>query len=65
MFDVVAVNLETNKVRLIAEAKTEANATAIETMAVMRRGVEEEFFATVGHGAYKNGDEWTGIRSES
>lgn len=60
MKDVVAVNLETNKVRLIAESKTERNAEAIETMAVMRRGVEEEFFSVVNHGAYKEGDDWKG-----
>ena len=59
-FDVIAVNLETVRVRLIAEDKTERNADAIENMAVMRRGVEEEFFVTVPHGVYKDGDTWEG-----
>lgn len=58
MKDVIAVNMQTNLVRLIAENKTERNAEAIEMMAVGRRGVEEEFFATVDHGQYKNGDQW-------
>lgn len=57
-YDVVAVNIESRKVRLMAENKTERNADAIERMAVMRRGVEEEFFATVEHGKYKEGDIW-------
>lgn len=58
MFDVVAVNIETNKVRLIAENKSERNAEAIETMAIMRRGAEEEFFAVVPNGTLKEGGEW-------
>lgn len=59
-FDVVAVGLETNKVRLIAENKSERNAEAIVMMAVGRRGVEEEFFSEVPHGKYKEGDTWAG-----
>ena len=61
LFDVVAVDMETHKVRLIAEGKTERKAEAVETMAVVRRGVEKEFFATVKHRRYGNGDEWSGI----
>lgn len=60
LFDVVAVNLRSHLVRLIAESKTEPNADAIETMAVMRRGVEEEFFVTVPNGSYKEGESWRG-----
>lgn len=56
--DVVAVNMTTNKVRLIAEGKTERNAEAIVMMAVGRRGVQAEFFSKVQHGKYKEGDEW-------
>ncbi len=49
LFNVYAVSLTatTNGPRarrLIAENKTERNADAIIEMAVMRRGVEEEFF---------------------
>lgn len=60
LFDVVAVNMDTEKVRLIAEKKNERNAEAIVMMAVGRRGVEEEFFSEVPHGKYKEGDVWAG-----
>ena len=56
LFDVIAVNMETNKVRLMAERKTQRNAEAIVAMAVMRRGVEDELFVEVGHGTYREGD---------
>ena len=59
-FDVVAVNITTSKVRLLAEDKTERNAEAIELMAISRNGVETEFFATVPHGRYKEGDTYEG-----
>lgn len=56
LYDVVAVNIKTTKVRLMAENKTERNAEAIVNMAIMRRGVEEEFFTEVPGGKYKEGD---------
>lgn len=59
LFDVVAVDLVNHEVRLIAEKKDLRNADAIEHMAVMRRGCDEEFFAVVPHGLYKDGDKWT------
>ena len=62
MFDVVAVDLKTLKVRLIAENKTERDANAIEEMAVIRRGVKQEFFSAVKHGAYKEGQQWDGVK---
>ena len=63
--DIVAVNLRTSIVRLIGEIKTpEGLAEAIVEMAVMRRGVDEEFFADVPHGQYKNGDIWRGIGTD-
>ncbi len=49
LYDVIAVHMETGAERLIASAKTERNADAIECMAVMRRGVETEFYKTVPH----------------
>lgn len=55
-YDVIAVNINTNKVRVIASDKTAKNAEAIIKMAVMRRGVDEEFFVEVPHGAYKDTD---------
>ena len=44
LFDVVATNIKTGAKRFIAQDKTEGNADAIVNMAVMRRGVDEEFF---------------------
>lgn len=58
MYDVIAVNMKTHKVSVIGENKTERNADAIETMAVMRIGCDEEFFTKVIAGRYKEGDEW-------
>lgn len=49
LFDVIAVNIETGAERLIAEGKSERTAEAIVNLAVMRRGVEEEFFDTRPH----------------
>jgi len=49
LFDVIATNIETGKERIISSGKTERNAEAILEMAVMRRGVDEEFFKTVPH----------------
>jgi len=47
LFNVVAVNISTSRERIIAENKTECDAEAIVNMAVIRRGVEEEFFKAV------------------
>ena len=60
LFDVLAVDLITRKVRFIGEGKTLKNAEAIVTMAVMRRGVEDEFFVEVAADTYKEGDTWEG-----
>jgi len=49
LFDVLAVEIKTGKRRLIATAKTQRNAEAVVKMAVMRRGVDVEFFTTVSH----------------
>ena len=46
LYNVIAVNIDTGKKRLIAENQTERNAEAIVKWAVIRRGVEEEFFKT-------------------
>ena len=51
--DVIAVNIETGAKRLIESNKTERNAEAIVNMAVMRRGVEEEYFEVVPAGSVK------------
>jgi len=47
LFNVVAVNIKTGKERILAEGKTERNAEAIVAMAVMRRGVDEEFYKSI------------------
>lgn len=46
LFNVYAVSLKDGSRRLMAENKTERNAEAIVTMAVIRRGVEDEIFVT-------------------
>lgn len=60
LFDVLGVNLETKLVRVMARDKTEENASAFIDMAVMRRGVDDEFFASAPSGMYSDGDKWTG-----
>ena len=45
-FNVVAVNIKTGERRVLERNKSERDAEAIVNMAVMRRGVEEEFFTT-------------------
>jgi len=64
MFDVLAINMKTGLVSIMAENKSERNAEAIETMAVMRRGVNDEFFATVATGLYKEGEKWNGVEKK-
>ena len=65
MFDVIAVNKGTHKVRLIGENKTERNADAIEKMAVARLGCDEEFFTTAEAGKYEDGDTWGDVEDKS
>jgi hypothetical protein len=50
LFDVIAVNIETGAKRFMAEAKSKANAEAIEYFAIARRGVDVEFYKVVPHG---------------
>lgn len=51
LFDVVAIDIKTRDPRLLADRKTKASAEAIIKMAVIRRGVDSEFFAMVPHPA--------------
>lgn len=60
LYDVVAVNLETKVVRLVAEGKTALDAAAVVTMAVLRRGVDQEFFMEVPAGSYQEAEQWVG-----
>ena len=55
-FDVLAVNTMTRKVRIFGRSETESNAEAIVTMAVTRRGVDEEYYVTAEPGKYAEGD---------
>lgn len=56
LWDVVAINIQTQKRRIIAESKAAADAEAIVMMAVARRGVDTEFFRTVPHGSESDAD---------
>lgn len=61
LFDVVAVTIEApNTVRLLDEGKDDENAGAVVNLAVMRRGVETEFYSIVPAGMYRDGDAWRG-----
>ena len=64
LFDVVGVNLATHRVRIMATDLTAENSEAFVKMAVMRRGVEEEFFAAPPAGLYRDGDTWEGASKE-
>ena len=57
-YDVLAVNIKTGIVRFMAQGKDERNAEAVVKMAVMRRGVDEEFYVAVKAGAYKESDKY-------
>ena len=60
MFDVIEVDIETRKVRIMTDKpKDAANAEAIERMALMRRGDGTNFFDTVPAGKYADGDTLT------
>lgn len=63
--DVIAVNMCTNKVRLLAENKSERNAESIILMAVQRLGCDTEFFADAPAGAYKDSDTWRELDNET
>lgn len=67
-FDVVGVNLISYKVRIMAAGLDEENADAYVTraaMAVMQRGVKEEFFSSVPAGMYLDGEPWRGNGREA
>ena len=63
LYDVLAVTIDTRKVRLIAEQKTLPNAEAIVNMAVMRRGIDTEFYVAVVNGSHKVGETYKGGRT--
>jgi hypothetical protein len=53
LYDVIAVDQKTLAKRLIASEKTRPDAEAIVKFAVMRRGVEKEFFDVVPSGSWQ------------
>lgn len=60
LFDVIAVNLCDHKVRIMATDLTAENSEAFVNIAVIRHGVEEEFFVAPPAGLYHDGDVWQG-----
>jgi hypothetical protein len=60
LFDVVAVSMVTDKVRVLGSSKSKDDADAIVAAAVMRCGIESEFFCKVHAGSYQEGDIWEG-----
>lgn len=57
-FDVVGVNLSTNKVHMVKADLSAEDAEAVIKVAVMRRGVNMEFFTGVPAGEFKEGDSY-------
>ena len=55
-YDVIGVQIATNKVRVMGTHKTHLAAEAYRDMAVIRRGIDEEFFAVVPAGLYDDED---------
>ena len=49
LYDVIAVNIKSKEERVLATGKTRRNAEAIVKMAVMRLGLEKEYFKKVPH----------------
>ncbi len=59
-YDAVAITIADSKILWVYESTTLDNAEAACSMAVMRQGVDDRFFAPVRHGQYKAGDKYTG-----
>ena len=56
--DVLGVNIKSGRVRVMERGLDRDNAEAYVTMAVYRRGVDEEFFAPVPAGSHADGDSY-------
>lgn len=59
-YDVLRVDLATKVVTVLERDKSQQSAALSETVAVMRSGVENQFFVTAPTGQYNDGDVWTG-----
>jgi hypothetical protein len=60
LFDVLAVDFNTKKVRIMAKGKTVGAAEAIVNMAIMRQGVDVEYFTICREGKYTEGSVYDG-----
>lgn len=59
LFDVLAVAIAApHTVRILAFNRTERSAEGVVNMAVVRRGVETEFYVAVPAGRYSDGGVW-------
>jgi hypothetical protein len=56
MRDVIAVDIQSGTVRFMAQGLDERNAEAVKGLAMMRRGVDAEFFVVVDANIYATGD---------
>ncbi len=56
LYDAIAINNETNRIRIFGSNLTLPNAEAISAMAIMRRGCDEERYSEVPAGKFKEGD---------
>jgi hypothetical protein len=59
LYDVVAVDMHKNTVKLMGRKLDTRNAEANVEMYVIRRGVLSEFYVKVPHGKFKDGDIYT------
>ena len=59
--DVLAVTIAVpHAIRIMARQKSPDNAEAFINMAVLRRGVDTEFYVMVPDGTYEEGEKWIG-----
>lgn len=59
-YDVLAVNLKTNLVRLVARDETVDDAETNVGWVIRRGDIAKEFFVAVATGTYAEGEVWTG-----
>ena len=66
LYDVLGVKMHgPSTVRVMGRNLTLPNAEAYIKFAVVRRGVEEEFFVETAAGAYTDGEIWQGQRCQA
>jgi hypothetical protein len=57
-FDVFEVDIDSGVMRVMGKDKDARNAEAIERMAIMRRGNDDNFFVTCPAGKFSEGDKY-------